>query len=710
MLILSNSSISDSFSQTPSENLQKYWNYRQRLRDKFIVVDANNGEGTNIPATARGETRWDRAGEIFIDWGDGNANLDHYFSVLATEYRLLKDNKQDYTVTIQELLYAIRAFNRLDYTAETKFKDAYNNDGAPVYNGFFIRDDVTKTFFKNNKTHFNIPNFSSTLFPDGDGNEEESKMRPKEMSQDNVWNLMVGLSLVIGLVDDEVVDGQTVLFRAMAQNIVYRIVTQMQHVNPVINPYLFALFSETYPSANFLHIYAKNFWYIKNPVTHKFVEEGSGDDWDNEFFFSYGFAEAGDFLLGIPQNDGRTLHYQNSLLRQIHFMQAYDNASGKIMLDIPFTDKDYEIAHYNPYPYRALTTIAGMDSWERDIYIDLISKRRESIDYKPFEHFPLIYVLLHNRGNFDFNSYNYILDIYEPWKLLFKSFYNMEKTYYENLLNKAPCDGPHGSSFNSCTYNQLWSNDSRLQWPEKLNEKPNAEFAGLDYMLLHNLYFLVFKQPNYYKTKTDITAPLTASGTVSDPYQVSDLDITANSKISGNSNVSLTACRSIELLPGFEVEEGSTFVAGVNTGDDCVNFPYKKLAPAPCPPCNERVARNEVPTQTAKQTVPEKNPKEINKKENFTNQKLNTPQVRDDSNITIYPQPNNGNFLVFLGEQDNEISKIQIQDVLGKIIFQESAITANILRFNISDYPPSVYLLRIITKERVFTEKIIKKE
>ena len=91
-------------------------------------------------------------------------------------------------------------------------------------------------------------------------------------------------------------------------------------------------------------------------------------------------------------------------------------------------------------------------------------------------------------------------------------------------------------------------------------------------------------------------------------------------------------------------------------------------------------------------------------------QKLNTPQVRDDSNITIYPQPNNGNFLVFLGEQDNEISKIQIQDVLGKIIFQESAITANILRFNISDYPPSVYLLRIITKERVFTEKIIKKE
>ena len=64
MLILSNSSISDSFSQTHSENLQKYWNYRQRLRDKFIVVDANNGEGTNIPATARGETRWDRAGEI----------------------------------------------------------------------------------------------------------------------------------------------------------------------------------------------------------------------------------------------------------------------------------------------------------------------------------------------------------------------------------------------------------------------------------------------------------------------------------------------------------------------------------------------------------------------------------------------------------------------------------------------------------------------
>lgn len=126
--------------QSPQENLQKYWRYRQRLRDKFMIVSPNVEEpGVNIPAI-----QIDLINSI-IDWGDGNENLSHYLSILTTEYRLLKNNGQDYKQTLTELIYAMCAIERLDVYSESYERNGtfYSSD----INGFFIRDDINQTFF-----------------------------------------------------------------------------------------------------------------------------------------------------------------------------------------------------------------------------------------------------------------------------------------------------------------------------------------------------------------------------------------------------------------------------------------------------------------------------------------------------------------------------------------------------------------------------------
>ena len=105
------------YAQTEQANLAKYWKYRDRLRSKFIVVSENVMDyGVNIPASDiyyKSDST-----KSYICWGDGNNNMSHYLSVLATELWLLKHNNKDYTTTLKELYFAMLALERLDVYSE----------------------------------------------------------------------------------------------------------------------------------------------------------------------------------------------------------------------------------------------------------------------------------------------------------------------------------------------------------------------------------------------------------------------------------------------------------------------------------------------------------------------------------------------------------------------------------------------------------------
>ena len=72
ILILLNSNFI--FGQGIEHNLEKYWYYRQRLEDKFIVISNGNEQGTNLPLALIGY-RYNRDALI---WGDGNGEMQYY--------------------------------------------------------------------------------------------------------------------------------------------------------------------------------------------------------------------------------------------------------------------------------------------------------------------------------------------------------------------------------------------------------------------------------------------------------------------------------------------------------------------------------------------------------------------------------------------------------------------------------------------------------
>ena len=69
--------------------------------------------------------------------------------------------------------------------------------------------------------------------------------------------------------------------------------------------------------------------------------------------------------------------------------------------------------------------------------------------------------------------------------------YSSDLDYYENLLNVAPCDGPKTYDLGYNDYALEYSTDSRCIWPEKngIYSHRYIEYTGLDYMMLHNLYY-----------------------------------------------------------------------------------------------------------------------------------------------------------------------------------------------------------------------------
>ena len=109
------------FGQNQHDNLLKYWKYRERLRNRFMVVSENVMEyGVNIPASDifyKSDST-----KSYISWGDANNNMSHYLSMLATELWLLKQNNQDYSQTLKELYYAMLALERLDTYSESNLR------------------------------------------------------------------------------------------------------------------------------------------------------------------------------------------------------------------------------------------------------------------------------------------------------------------------------------------------------------------------------------------------------------------------------------------------------------------------------------------------------------------------------------------------------------------------------------------------------------
>jgi hypothetical protein len=428
--------------QTPALNFEKYMIYRNRLLDDFMVSSSGNELGTNIPASIRNE--YSRQ----MRWGDATINLSNYMAMLATEYRLFKNNGFPVEQTLIELHNSLLAMERLDAGAGVFFE---NRNALPWPNGFFIRDDIPENFTREwawkNPSFENFPNVKSDFI--------DKNTRLNEMSQDQVWHLIVGLALISHLVDDtttiHIPEYHGALRLTIAQRAMmagHRIIKAMQDKT--------CLFSHNDGSG----IFCIHFWHLKNPYLGVAVKRGP-----NPNFLKHGFAESGNF---ITQKAFGDMHWGTSKRGGIWFNLSKSFQISQRLLP----SGNFEYIYY----LGSTATVGNV--WSTRDLIRLFNNHQQ-LPFSPkpqYEHFALISCVLHDDC---------------PQVL------QRERPRYQHLLDVAPMAGPFNYGYNpDRLYEHEWSSINRFVWPERrgtgTREHHQGEYNGLDYMMLFNLYQLVY--------------------------------------------------------------------------------------------------------------------------------------------------------------------------------------------------------------------------
>ena len=221
------------------ENLKKYWTYRAR----FLGHDGEGGfiklgleKGMSIPASGRNfdldcQYFWlmsyakctEKPGKKgLMTWGDGTYYLGYYLLNLSLEYANLKRAKQNTDFIIEEIFYALKAFERLDYEAELAL-----GLEKGVLNGFFLRDDVPQDFFEKYPA-MNIKEkmFYGCVHSDYSCHKVHVVNSGAYVSQDQIIALMLGFAGVVQFVEDASyeVNGDLISLKELAELYTHRMV------------------------------------------------------------------------------------------------------------------------------------------------------------------------------------------------------------------------------------------------------------------------------------------------------------------------------------------------------------------------------------------------------------------------------------------------------------------------------------------------------
>ncbi len=429
LFLLLGSSLIPALSQSYQENLEKYWHLRKRFTDHFIYRAEPQVQGSNIPA----EYIQIVHPRLFLSAhiGDATFNLGHYVGMLAMEYRLLKDNNQDYSETLRDLHWALDTYKRLDQKAEL-----FWGGSEETINGFYLRDDVNE-FDSIRCVELGVHKLESDY-----GNGQPIDPKKNAPSQDQAWASYLGLALVKACVDDESI-------QAKRRDVAYWLVKGMQGLVPgAVWMWIVLWWDEA--------------WIIENPITGRIHQSPTDLRW-----LKYGHDHAARFVADQTmswagsQNDlskGLFTDAQNVWLHQYGTAGSFKfNAYGIAVLSL--VGNKWGEGEDNLY------------NWLARVSDDL--KAGMHMDSGAFIHLPAIAKIVHG---------------YDGNKLI-------SRGTYEYFLNSAPPCGAFSYIFDgdTCRSEPPWH--TRALFSPWHNDDNYSERSMLDYLLLYNAYFLVYNTP-----------------------------------------------------------------------------------------------------------------------------------------------------------------------------------------------------------------------
>lgn len=481
----------NAFSQSNQSIADKYWTYRDRFRKNFIKI--GDGQGESIPACAR-RVQWAHGADqtnAALYWSDATIYLGHYLEVLATEYKLLSEQGLDATATLNELYYALRAVNRLDQVAEPYL---YNNSQeAQQINGLMLRDDVPPLFFEHftqsYSAVFNVE--SPTLYVHSDYSPLNNYSSEGPIGQNQVYNdenvqsldqlldIFTGLYMVYKLVPNMTLQPpteQAIQVHDYLTNIIMRIYYRLENDAYII----------TMPGGT--EAVPRGFWCVPQaPAFKKVAYEliGGKDGYEawlhNALGYSFEDAEqvANDHIIShdnIPTPLSHTF-IENcwDYLESELVILSNDGLCVEGILQNDFCIFEEALNEDNIH-IAIQTAILG------ELWTPAFVSMNSVIPENGFYWYPLLYEVMHGESsNFTINLEDHVLDM---------------------LLN-APCEGPWGDpnytdiTDPSANASHGWASQNLLFHPDNAQYGPDersfrGEYSGIDYMLYHNLYQLVY--------------------------------------------------------------------------------------------------------------------------------------------------------------------------------------------------------------------------
>jgi hypothetical protein len=294
-----------------------------------------------------------------------------------------------------------------------------------------------------------------------------------------------------------------------------------------------------------------------------------------------------------------------------------------------------------------------------------------------YENIPLQYLVLHDP--------NYAV------MAVGDNVYNTDKTFYENLLNSAPECGP---ASNCGKYD--WTSRSRCVWPERLGEFPsssNVAYSGLDYMMLHNLYYIAFRKEDFKKLTVDAGSAYRSTSASSGIIEV-------NTSITGSS-VTYNASNCVKMNSGFSVSGGKSFKATtIHRANNYQGDAYKVLTETDCVSSLISAIFNQGYNNNQDNISESTEPIQIEK------QLTSNPEylLFENSGISIFPNPSNGVITILPGNSFLPMN-FEIVNFNGIIVYQGST-DINMQQVDLSILPKGIYLIRFHTKDKTYTKKL----
>ncbi|MBI5541987.1 MAG: T9SS type A sorting domain-containing protein [Bacteroidia bacterium] len=548
----------NSFAQSGTENMLKYWHYRNRL-NYFVIPGTRQGESEIISQrndfTEDVGLHPDPFHKISSN-GQHGVYFGYYLSMLATEYKLLSDNGQtnEAANTLHEINLALNQF--------ANYMDRCENYwGYPdVEDGFFVSENMPS----------NPCNFLDTIASNGhttNGERHLDLLNKNLTLANNVWNsttntfgLPAGHPGYTDFIDSRTCyDGETTK-KAMTQDEVIGVLQGLAFVRRYcpINSWEY---SKSKSIACNIITFVRNEYEDNGVIPIRWlIFEPDGIPVHNPnnswIWWALGPGDARRYAFGF-----------------IKAANYFDNTCNNNYAD---PEAGLDEANWEPIGLHhsgvvwnnsmSATLAAIGKSWHVGITINLGCCWNWCPSWLPCVHIPA-YIPATGWGIKNvtsyYNSETFYLMIYEA--LHNKSTTYMSQSKALTQINSAPCEGPYNYGNGNRPTDDIWGGWSgSYRWRDIITEQqgccdPNGNYNGLDFMIFYNLYQIIYGGISYENYNDRYLL-----GNVNTPQNLVAFNSITSTQIIDSQTlpwVNYKAGEQIELKPGFHAQEGSTFHA-----------------------------------------------------------------------------------------------------------------------------------------------------